>query len=64
MPEIWLWPLALLVYPTYILLMSAVLRLIGVPKGDVVRWALRQADRQRFTDLVHAARGLPPVGRS
>jgi hypothetical protein len=46
-----------LTYPTYVLLMSAVLSACGVPREDVAKWALRQADRQRLTDLVHAARG-------
>jgi hypothetical protein len=59
MSEIWFWPLILLAYPVYVLAMSLVLRLIGVPKHDVVSWALRQADRQRLTDLAHAARRLP-----
>src|ERR687898_774166 len=40
-------------------MMAAVLRLIGVPKAEVVKWALHQANRQRLTDLIRTARGLP-----
>jgi hypothetical protein len=55
------WQLVLLLaYPVYLLLMASVLRLIGAPKDEVVKWVLKQADRQRLTDLVRAARGLPP----
>ncbi|GAA1246671.1 hypothetical protein GCM10009609_07740 [Pseudonocardia aurantiaca] len=58
------WPLlsmaVLLAYPVYMLLMAGVLRLCGVPKDEIANWALRQADRQRFTDLLRAARGLEP----
>ena len=53
------WPLLLLAYPLYLLLMAGALRLIGVPKKDVVAWALKQAERQRLTDMIRAARGLP-----
>lgn len=49
-----------LAYPIYVLLMAGVLRLCGVRKQDVAAWALRQAGRQRFRDLITAARGLPP----
>jgi hypothetical protein len=49
----------LLAYPAYILLMAGVLRLCGVPKSAVAKWALRQAGRQRLRDLIAAARGLP-----
>ena len=48
----------LLAYPVYILLMAGVLRVCGVPKGDIAKWALKQADRQRLIDLIRAARGL------
>lgn len=51
----------LLAYPVYILLMAGVLRLCGVEKAEIAKWALKQAGRQRFTDLVRAARGLPPT---
>ena len=58
------WPVlslaVLLAYPAYILLMAAVLRLCGVEKAEIAKWALKQADRQRFTDLVSAARGFLP----
>ncbi|TQM44104.1 hypothetical protein [Pseudonocardia cypriaca] len=49
----------LLAYPAYLLLMAAVMRICGVPKAEVAMWVLRQADRQRLTDLIRAARGLP-----
>jgi hypothetical protein len=54
----------LLAYPAYILLMAGVLRLLGVPKTDIAKWALKQAERQRLADLVRAARGLPDGVRS
>jgi hypothetical protein len=58
-----LWAVSvLLIYPIYILLMAGVLRLCGVAKNDVAKWALRQAGPQRFTDLIRAARGLPDEG--
>jgi hypothetical protein len=49
--------LLLLGYPLYILLMAAVLAACGVPRREIGKWALKQADRQRVTDLVQAARG-------
>lgn len=61
---------ALLAYPVYILVMAGVLRLCGVEKAEIAKWALRQADRQRFTDLISAARGFladkapPELGRT
>ena len=48
-----------LVFPIFLLCVAGVLRLIGVPKDKVAEWALRQANRQRLTDLIRAARGLP-----
>lgn len=54
----------LLAYPLYILLMAGVLRLCGVSKQDTAAWALKQAGRHRFLDLIAAARGpkvLPSV---
>ncbi|WP_433274035.1 hypothetical protein ACQPZA_24205 [Pseudonocardia xinjiangensis] len=64
-------PLAILVaYPLYVLLMALVLAVCGVKRAEIAKWALKQADRQRFTDLVRAARGLsvpgaePPDGSS
>lgn len=53
-------PAVLLMYPVYILLMAGVLRLCGVEKAEIAKWALKQAGRQRFTDLLTAARGLLP----
>lgn len=55
----YMWVALLLAYPLYLLLMAGVMRLCGVPKAKVARWVLRQADRQRLTDLIRAARGLP-----
>jgi hypothetical protein len=49
----------LLAYPAYILLMAGVMRICGVPKAEIAKWVLRQAERQRLTDLIRAARGLP-----
>lgn len=51
--------LLLLAYPIYLLLMAAVLAMCGVTRKDIAKWALKQADRQRITDLIRAARGLP-----
>jgi hypothetical protein len=51
--------LFLFAYPLYILVMAGVLRVCGVAKQDISKWALRQAGRQRFADLIRAARGLP-----
>jgi hypothetical protein len=55
------WPLlvVLFLYPTYVLLMAGALRMIGVRRAEVAKWALKQADRQRLADLLRAARGLP-----
>lgn len=49
-----------LAYPAYLLVMAGVLRLCGVPRAETAKWILKQAGRQRFTDLIRAARGLPP----
>lgn len=51
--------IAVFAYPAYVLVMSVVLLVVGVPRADVAIWALRQAGRQRLTDLVKAARALP-----
>jgi hypothetical protein len=60
-PEFWPW-LLIFLYPLHLLLMSTVLRVIGVPKEEVAKWALKHADRQRLTDLIKAARNhLPPA---
>ncbi|MFC5947093.1 hypothetical protein ACFQH9_02220 [Pseudonocardia lutea] len=58
MPDLW-YLAFLLAYPVYVLLMAGVLRLCGVPKADVAAWALKHADRQRVTELLRVARGLP-----
>jgi hypothetical protein len=51
-------PLALLfAYPFCVLLMAGALRVCGVEKSEIAKWALRQAERQRLADLVRAARG-------
>lgn len=50
--------LLLLAYPIYLLIMAAVLAICGVTRKDIAKWALKQADRQRVTDLIRAARGL------
>ena len=48
--------LALFSYPAYLLVMACVLGACGVPRKDVAKWALRQADRQRVADLVRSWR--------
>ena len=50
------------VYFIYLMLMAVFLALCGVPRAEIARWALKQADRQRLTDLIRAARGLPKGG--
>ena len=50
--------LPLAAYPAYVLMMALVLKICGVERGDIAKWALRQADRQRVIDLIRAARGL------
>lgn len=49
--------LLLLAYPIYILIMAGVLAICGVPRKDIAKWALRQAERQRLADLVRSLRG-------
>lgn len=46
----------LLAYPVYVLLMAAVLAICGVSREEIAAWALKQADRQRLTELIRAAR--------
>ncbi|MCO1660525.1 hypothetical protein [Pseudonocardia humida] len=46
-------------YPVYTLIMAAVLALCGVPRQDIAKWALKQADRQRLSELIRTARGVP-----
>jgi hypothetical protein len=50
----------LLAYPLYVLLMAGALRVCGVERAEIAKWALKQSGRQRLTDLIRAARGLPP----
>ena len=52
--------LLMLAYPVYVLVMAVVLRIVGVPRKDIAKWALRQADRQRLIELIRAVRGSPP----
>lgn len=58
----------LLAYPARVLVMAGVLAICGVPRKDIAKWALRQADRQPVADLVRSVRRLPgpetPAGRS
>jgi hypothetical protein len=51
----------LLLYPMYVLIMAGVLAVCVVPRREIAKWALKQADRQRFTDLLRAAGKLPPL---
>ncbi len=46
----------LLAYPVYLLLMAAVMAICGVSRKDISKWVLKQADRQRLTELIRAAR--------
>lgn len=50
---------ALGVYVLYLLAMASFLALCGVSREEIAKWALKQAGRQRLTDLIRAARGLP-----
>lgn len=47
------------VYVAYVLVMAGVLAICGVSRVEIAKWALKQADRQRFTELIRATRGLP-----
>jgi hypothetical protein len=44
-------------YAVHILLTALVLRLCGVSRREVARWALRQAGHRRIAELIRAARG-------
>ena len=46
-------------YPAYVLIMAGVLGACGVPRKEIAKWALRQADRRRITDLVRSLRRGP-----
>ena len=52
------------VYVLYLLGMAGFLAICGVPRAEIAKWALKQADRQRLTDLIRAARGLPAGERA
>jgi hypothetical protein len=45
------------VYVVYLLAMAGVLAICGVPRAEIAKWALKQADRQRLTDLIRAGLG-------
>jgi hypothetical protein len=47
------------VYVLYLLAMAGFLAICGVSRTEIAKWALKQADRQRLTNLIRAARGLP-----
>lgn len=49
------------VYVLYLLTLAGFLAICGVPRAEIAKWALKQADRQRLTDLIQAARN-PPTG--
>lgn len=46
-------------YPAYLLIMACVLGVCGVPRKEIAKWALRQAERQRMADLVRSWRRQP-----
>ncbi len=46
-------------YILFLLAIAAFLAICGVSRAEIAKWALKQADRQRLTDLIRAARGLP-----
>ena len=53
------WPalvIAIFAYPTWLLVTSVVLAVCKKLDPEIGAWALRQAGRQRFTDLVRAFR--------
>ena len=52
--------LLMLAYPMYVLMMAIVLRIVGVERRQIAKWALRQADRQPLIDLIRAVRGVQP----
>jgi hypothetical protein len=56
--------LVVLLYPIYVLMMAGVLAICGVPRSDIAKWALKQAGRQRTTDLIRAARGLTAAAKA
>ncbi|PRY31919.1 hypothetical protein [Pseudosporangium ferrugineum] len=53
----------LLSYPAFVLIMAGVLRMCGVSRDEIAKWALRQAYRQRVTDFVHSIRRGPSSER-
>jgi hypothetical protein len=42
--------------PAYVLAWAGVLAICGVPRREIAKWALRQADRQRLIDLISSLR--------
>jgi hypothetical protein len=48
---------ALGVYMLYLLALVGFLAICGVPRAEIAKWALKQADRQGLTDLIRGARG-------
>ena len=58
-PTGWVLAVVLLARPLQILVMCGVLRLVGARRKDCVAWALRQADRGRWLELLHTARRRP-----
>jgi hypothetical protein len=51
------------IYPAQVLLMAVVLRLCGVPKDEVAKWALRRADKRLIEEAIRIARGLRDARR-
>ncbi|MDQ3762976.1 MAG: hypothetical protein M3460_15400 [Actinomycetota bacterium] len=49
-------------YILHLLAMAGFLMICGVPREEIAKWALKQAGRQRLTDLIRAARGKLPPG--
>jgi hypothetical protein len=66
--------LILLSYPVYVLAWAGILAICGVPRKEIAKWALRQADRQRLSDLISSFRtprnpgpsgsGTPQIGET
>lgn len=51
-------------YILHLLAMAGFLMICGVPREEIAKWALKQAGRQRLTDLIRAARGKLPPGNT
>jgi hypothetical protein len=52
------------VYVLYLLALAGFLAICGVARAEIAKWALKQTDRQRLTDLIRAARGVPARERA